>query len=277
MLRRFQQRTPRAADGRLRRGAVEVEASGHRVGAIEYDALLIPDQELVRSAGRVTALVLEREQLTAELLASHDALEESRARIVETADRERRRIARDLHDGLQSRLVLLAMRAGRIESGAPSESISHEAAELRHGLEAANDELRRLVRGVMPPLLIERGLYAATEDLVDRLLMPTRLEFDDPNSKLPQPVESAGYFVVVEALTNAVKHSNARELVVRLASTPDRLTIEVRDDGVGGARVGSGTGLRGVADRIDVLGGRLFVDSPPGGGTVVAAEVPCAS
>ena len=259
------------------RAAVEVEASGHRVGAIEYDALMIPDQELVRSAGRVTALVLEREQLTAELLASHDALEESRARIVETADRERRRIARDLHDGLQSRLVMLAMRAGRIESGAPSKSISHDAAELRHGLEAANDELRRLVRGVMPPLLIERGLYAATEDLVDRLLMPTRLEFDDPNSKLPQPVESAGYFVVVEALTNAVKHSNARELVVRLARTADRLTIEVRDDGVGGARVGAGTGLRGVADRLDVLGGRLFVDSPPGGGTVVAAEVPCAS
>jgi signal transduction histidine kinase len=259
------------------RAAVEVEAGGRRVAAIAYDALLISEPELVRSAGRVTALVLEREQLTAELLASRDALQQSRARIVEAADRERRRIARDLHDGLQSRLVLLAMKAGRIEADSPAESVSDDAAELRHGLEAANDELRRLVQGVMPALLIERGLYAATEDLVDRMPMPTNLELDDASVKLPEPVESAGYFVVVEALTNAVKHSKARELAVRVARTGGGLKIEVRDDGVGGARVGAGSGLRGVADRLDVLGGRLLIDSPPGGGTVIDAEVPCAS
>jgi signal transduction histidine kinase len=259
------------------RAAVEVEVGGTRAGAIAYDSVLILEPELVRSAGRVTALVLERERLTAELLASRDAVQESRARIVETADRERRRIARDLHDGLQSQLVLLAMKAGRIETDAPSDTVGQGAAELRRGLEAANDELRRLVQGVMPALLIERGLYAATEDLVDRMPMPTTLELDDANTKLSAPVESAGYFVVAEALTNAVKHSKARELAVQLARTGNRLKIEVRDDGVGGARLSTGTGLRGVADRLDVLGGRLLVHSPPGGGTIIAAEVPCVS
>jgi signal transduction histidine kinase len=266
---------PQAGSGRA---SVEIELSGQRVGAIAYDALLIADPGLVRAAGRVIALALERDRLTAELIASRDALRESRARIVEAADRERKRIARDLHDGLQAQLVMLAMKADRIVSDPDAPSVAHDAAEVRAGLEAASESLRGLVQGVMPALLIERGLYAATEDLIDRMPLPTRLELPSADDALPEPVVSTGYFVVAEALTNAVKHSKARELAVHLARSAGALRIEVRDDGVGGAQVGAGgSGLRGIADRLDVLGGRLVISSPPGGGTALLAEVPCES
>ncbi|MDQ6777548.1 MAG: histidine kinase [Actinomycetota bacterium] len=265
---------PRVGSGRA---GVEIEAAGRRVGAIVYDELLIDQPELVRSAGRVISLELERERLTAELLASRQALRESRARIIHAADRERRRIARDLHDGLQARLVLLAIQAGRIVADLPAADLGHQAREIRSGLDAASDELRALVQGVMPALLIERGLYAATEDLVDRMPVTTRLVLSHPEQPLPSGVQRAGYFVVAEALTNAVKHSRASELTVNLARDNGQLKIEIRDDGVGGAHPGEGTGLRGIADRLDVLGGRLLVHSPPGQGTLVRAELPCGS
>jgi signal transduction histidine kinase len=259
------------------RASVEIEVSAERVGAITYDSLLITDPGLVRAAGRVIGLALERDRLTAELIASRDALRESRARIVEAADRERRRIARDLHDGLQAQLVTLAMKADRIVSDPDAASVAHEATEVRTGLETASESLRGLVQGVMPALLIERGLYAATEDLIDRMPLPTSLDLPSSDDALPEPVISTGYFVVAEALTNAIKHAKARELAVRVDRSPEALRIEVKDDGVGGARVGGGSGLRGIADRLDVLGGRLVINSPPGGGTALLAEVPCGS
>ena len=265
---------PRTGSGRA---VVEVELAGSPVGAIIYDSMLIADLELVRSAGRVVSLALESERLTVELLASREALRASRARIVKEADRERRRIARDLHDGLQAQLVLLALRTGRLAADPAAAAFAGEAAELQSGLEAAGDELRRLVQGVMPALLIERGLYAAAEDSVDRMPVPTRLEATSVDGPLPTAVESIGYFVVAEALTNAIKHSRARQVVVRLARVDGHLEIEVRDDGVGGARLGGGSGLSGIADRLDVLGGRLRVHSTPGGGTALLAEVPCVS
>lgn len=265
---------PHAGSGRA---CVEIELADARVGAIAYDSMVIAEPGLVRAAGRVIALALERERLTGELIASRDALRESRARIVEAGDRERRRIARDLHDGLQARLVTLAMKADRIACSPQARSVADDAAEVRAGLEDASEMLRGLVQGVMPALLIERGLYAATEDLVDRMPIPTRLELSPADGTLPDPVLSTGYFVVAEALTNAIKHSKAHELAVRLERPDGVLRIEVSDDGVGGARLGSGWGLRGMADRVDVLGGRLVLDSPPGGGTVVLAEVPCDS
>jgi signal transduction histidine kinase len=267
------------ADAGSGRASVEIERSGQRVGAIQYDALLISDPGLVRAAGRVIALALERDRLTAELIASRDALRESRARIVEAADRERRRIAGDLHDGLQGRLVTVAIRTGRLAADPAAQTVSHELTGLREELEEASGELRHLVQGVMPALLLERGLYAAIEDLVDRLPVPTRLALapGESNAPLPERVESTGYFVVSEALTNAVKHSHARELGVTVARDDSMLRIEVSDDGVGGASFAGGGGLRGIADRLDVLGGTLHIRSPKGQGTWVLAELPCAS
>jgi len=258
------------------RGVELVEADGRRVGAIVYDATLIADRAPVAEAARVIALALDRERLTAELLASRDRLRRSRARIAAAADAERRRIARDLHDGVQGRLVLLALRARELslreDSGPQARA---EAARLREELEGALATLRELVQGVLPAALVERGLGAAALDLADRMPLPTTVAAGD--ERFPPAVESAGWFVIAEALANAVRHARARALDVRVERAGGALRIEVRDDGVGGALVGTGSGLRGLADRLDVLGGRLLVDSPRGGGTRIVAEVPCAS
>lgn len=242
------------------RGVVEVVLGGRTIGAIVYDATLLSRREEVREAARVVALALDRERLTVELRAS-------RARLVAAGDAERRRIARDLHDGLQSRLVLLAVQAGVV--GGP-------AGELREGLEVAIDELRALVHGVMPAELTERGLPAAVEGLADRMPVEVRLEVVGFEQRLPPAVESTGFMVISEALVNAVKHARARDIGVTLVRRASGvLAIEVRDDGIGGA--GPGHGMRSIADRVDALGGRLAIESPTGAGTRVTVELPCAS
>jgi signal transduction histidine kinase len=261
-----------------RRSFAEVELAGDRVGAIVYDAGMIADIELVRTAGRVVAIAVDRERLTAELLASEHALRRSRARLVDAAERERRRIARDLHDGAQMQLVLLAVEAQQV-ANAPgaTAAIRERATVLRKGIDAAAGELRTLVHAVMPSSLIERGLSAAAEDLVDRMPVPTRLELGLIDGELPAAVESAAYFVLSEGLANAVKHSGAHSFAVRIVREGDLLLVEVHDDGIGGASPERGTGLRGLADRVDVIGGRLRVQSDPGRGTRLLAELPCVS
>jgi signal transduction histidine kinase len=266
-------RLPAAGD---QRAAVEVELRGERIGAIEYDGGLLPDPGLVRSAGRIVALAVERERLTAALRASDQRLRASRARIAQAADQERRRIARDLHDGLQTRLVVLAIRADSVRAKARGDARA-EAAELHAGLQSAIVALRELVHGVMPAALSEGGLYGAVRELAEQVPLPTRLELDQAGPTLSPPTETAGYFLVSEAVTNAVKHSHAHELQLRIARSDARLRIEVADDGVGGASQDAGGGLRGIADRIEALDGRVWLESPAGGGTRLVAELPCAS
>jgi signal transduction histidine kinase len=260
------------------RAAVEVVLGDRRIGAIIYDATLIADPGLVRAAGSVMRLVLDNERLAAELRASRERVLASRARIVQAADNERRRIARDLHDGLQARLVLLAVRAYSIGADpTASPSVHSEATDLNAALQAAITELRELVQGVMPAALTERGLYAAAQELADRAPIPIELTIDPDGAPLPPPVETTGYFVLSEALANALKHSHAHELIVRLAQTNGALRIEICDDGVGGASPPGGSGMRGMADRVEAIGGRLTIDSPAGRGTSVVAELPCGS
>lgn len=259
------------------RQAVDIELGGRRIGAIVYDASVIDDPELVRAAGQVAAIAIDHERLTAELRASHADLQLSRARLVEAADRERRRIAQNLHDGLQVELVVLALDAQRLArlDGAPE--LAEAATQLRAGIDGAARHLRELVHAVMPAALVERGLTAAIEDLVDRMPVPTRLDVAQLDGRLPVPVESTAYFVVAEALANAVKHSGATKLAVTLEQAPHGLVIGVADDGVGGASPGDGVGLRGLADRVDALGGQLVIDSPSGRGTQLLVELPCGS
>jgi signal transduction histidine kinase len=254
---------PPGSDRRL----VEVTVGERLVGAIVYDATLIAERGLVEDAARVTALAIDNERLTAELRAGRERLRVSRARVIEATDAERRRIARDLHDGLQMRLVLLAMMADR--PGADEETM----AELNAGLQEAIAELRELVQGVVPAALTERGLYAAVVELTDRMPMPVELDFEPLPGDLPIGIETAGYFVVSEALANAVKHSHAEELRLSIGRPAGRLRIEVVDDGIGGALPGGG--LSGLADRVDALGGWIEVESPPGEGTRLVAELPC--
>lgn len=260
------------------RALVEIDMAGTRIGAIDYDTTLNADAELVRAAGRVIALAVDHERVTAELRVSEQALRRSRARLVMAGDDERRRIARDLHDGLQVRLVLLAMQAQEVAKDAQASVDTQDAAlALRVGIDGAAAELRDLVHAVLPAALIERGLCAATEDLVDHLPIPTRLEMAVPDHSLPQAVESTAYFVVAESLTNALKHAHPQALGVCLAQIGDQLRIEVTDDGIGGANSHIGSGLRGLADRVDTLGGWLEVHSPVGHGTRIVAELPCGS
>ena len=268
--------THRATDDPAR-SWIDVRVDGRLVGAIGYDTRLTGDAAAVRRAGEVLAIAIDRERLTAELLATNEELVRSRLRLVETAVRERSRIARDLHDGLQVQLVLLALQAQTIaNSEEATPPVSAALGGLRRGIDEAAADLRRLVHGVIPATLIEQGLTAATEDLVDRLEMPATLTSDIDHAALSPATTHTAYFVVAEALANAVKHSRAERVDVRLSIEGERLRMEVADDGVGGARLDRGTGLRGLVDRVDVLGGAIDVASPAGKGTTVRVELPCA-
>jgi signal transduction histidine kinase len=257
------------------RATVDIGIGGRRVAAIGYDAGLIDDPGLVASAGRVVALALDRERLTAELRASRNEVRLSRMRIVQAGDRERRRIAQNLHDGLQAELVLLGVQAqGLADIPGATTEVAAAATDLRLRIDRAASDLRQLVHAVMPPPLVERGLTSAVEDLVDRMPVPTRLDIGDLGV-LPGQLQSTAYFVVAEGLANAVKHARATKISVRLARAHQQLSIQVADDGVGGASIGGGRGLGGLTDRVDALAGRLTVDSPDGRGTRLLVELPC--
>ena len=217
-------------------------------------------------------------ELVALALAGADARNElaaSRARLVEAGDAARRRLERDLHDGAQQRLVAVSLQLrlarARIEN-APAEAaeILDEATEqLGQGLE----QLRELARGIHPALLTDRGLHPALAALCNRAPFPVGLEA--PDARFAQPVEVAVYYLVSEALTNAAKYADPTAVSVTVARTLDGLLVtEVADDGRGGADPGAGTGLRGLADRVEALGGRVRIDSPPGAGTTIRAELP---
>lgn len=258
------------------RGWCEIRIENRLVGAISYDSRIIGDPGPVRRAGDVLAIAVDRERLTAQLLASNDALTQSRVRLVEAADRERSRIAQDLHDGIQVQLVLLALAAQTIaNSPDASPGTSEASAQLRRGIDQAAADLRRLVHNVLPSALTARGLTAATEDLVDRLSIPASLDAEIDDSSISATTTHTAYFIMAEALTNAVKHSGASSVRVRLSREAENLRIDIRDNGVGGVSMNGGAGLRSVIDRVDVLGGTLTVDSPRDHGTRLIVELPC--
>jgi PAS domain S-box-containing protein len=217
--------------------------------------------------------------LVAQALANAEAREQlaaSRARLVEASDTERQRLERNLHDGAQQRLqaVALTMRLAQ-------ERLPDDPAETRGLLDAAADELaagldelRELARGIHPAVLTERGLAAALEGVVRRA--PVRVQIESvPAGRLPESVEVAAYYLVSEALVNVAKYADASTATVAVSRSGDRAIVEVADDGIGGADLTRGSGLRGLADRIGALGGTLEVDSPRGAGTTIRATIPC--
>jgi PAS domain S-box-containing protein len=201
---------------------------------------------------------------------AEDELRASRARLVEVADAERRRIQRNLHDGAQQRLTAVLLTLGRLREASEERGALLDVAidELATGLQ----ELRELAGGLHPAVLSERGLVAALKALALRAPVPVDLQ-TTLDRRLPEQVEAAAYYVVAEALANVHKHAGARRVVVRAATDDRHLTVEVVDDGVGGADK-EGSGLRGLADRIEALGGRLTLDSPARAGTRLLAEIP---
>lgn len=257
------------------RVATALEVGGESVAVLIHTASLEDEGEAVRAIGAAAALTIENERLAAELRAKVEQLSASRARIVESADAARRRLERDLHDGAQQRLVSLALSLRILHSRVKSDP--EAVAELdraRHELDQALDELRELARGLHPSVLSDRGLEAAVEGLAHRAPLPVEIE-GTGGDRLPERVESAAYFVVAEALTNVAKYARATHASVNVARDNGHLRVEVADDGVGGADPATGTGLRGLLDRVAALGGRLEVDSRPGEGTRIRAEIPC--
>jgi signal transduction histidine kinase len=202
-------------------------------------------------------------------------LQASRIRIVEAADEARRRLERDLHDGAQQRLVSASMLLGfiRRRTHARDEELTELLSRLAGELDAGLTELRELAHGIHPAVLTDRGLRAAVDALAARSTLPVFVTGGLEERPAPA-VESALYFAVAEALTNVAKYSSAGEASVTIASTQDHAEIAVRDDGIGGADPASGSGLRGLVDRLGALGGHLHVESPRGVGTCVTAVVP---
>jgi signal transduction histidine kinase len=245
----------------------EVELHGERIAAIGHDPSLADEPQLVRAAGGAVALAIENQRLSAALRARIEELRASRARIVEAGDAERRRLERDLHDGAQARLVALAIKlklARRRADDHPELAalLDESSAELQAGL----DEVRELARGIHPAVLTDRGLEPALKSLALRAPLPVEIAGDVP-ADLPGPVAIAVYFVVAEALTNVAKYASAGRAIVDVSRTADGLRVEVDDDGVGGADAAAGSGLRGLADRVGALDGRLELHSPAGEGT----------
>ena len=252
------------------RVVLPIRLGEREVAALVYDPALDDDPALVEAAAAAATIALESDELQAE---SNARLR----RIVEAGDTERRRLERDLHDGAQQRLLALALQLQLIQDDIRSDPSAAEARVTAAGDELAEslEELRELARGLHPALL-EHGLASALSSLASRSPVPTAVTADELGT-VPRPVELALYFVASEALANVTKHAMATTASVRLAGTAGGIAIEIADDGAGGADTTGGSGLRGLTDRVEALGGHLLVTSPPGGGTVITAEVPCAS
>ena len=264
---------PRAGSGRA---ATEVRAEGREVAAIIHDADLLAEAEKINAVSRGAALALENIRLEAEVRANVAELRASRARIVEATDATRRQLERNLHDGAQQNLVSLALKLqmARARLGSEPDEAARILAEASSELESTLAELRELARGIHPAVLTDRGLAPALLALAHRAPLPVEVG-ELPANRLPAPVEAAAYYVVAESLTNVARYADATRAEVEIAWTNGIVRIRIADDGVGGADPDGGSGLSGLFDRVAALDGQLVLASPPGGGTVVEAVIPC--
>jgi signal transduction histidine kinase len=252
-----------------------LERNGVREAAIIHDAILLEDPGLIASVASAMRLAVENDRLTSEVEAQLQEVRASRARIVEAGDLERRRVERDLHDGAQQRLISLSLelrvaRNALGDNGDPAvrRSLDRAAEEAI----AALSELRDLALGIHPLILTESGLGEAVESLADRTAVDVLVDIG--SERYSPAVEGAAYFVISEALANVSKYANATKATVRVRGVADHMTIEVDDDGIGGADPHAGSGLRGLADRLAALDGTIAVVSPVGGGTKISARIP---
>jgi signal transduction histidine kinase len=261
-----------------RRAVTILQGVDQPLAAIVHDQALLEDPGLVASVASAVRLTAENDRLAAEVRAQLEEVRASRARIVEAGDAERKRVERDLHDGAQQRLVslTLALRLARTKLGEDADpavrrSLDHASDEAR----AALAELRELARGIHPQILTEAGLGVAVESLADRSPVGVAVEIGT-HERFSPAVEGAAYFVVSEALANVAKYAHAEAVTIRIERDDGSLTVEIVDDGIGGADPEAGSGLRGLRDRISAVGGELQIDSGPGIGTRLRARIPLA-
>jgi signal transduction histidine kinase len=258
------------------RATTLIDQDGTHV-ALLHDPALKEEPELLQAVAAAAGIALENGRLHAELRARLQELRGSRVRVIEAGQKERRRLERDLHDGAQQRLIALSLELSRLEERL---SANPEAAmridQARREVATSLEELRAVARGLHPAVVSGHGLEVALEQIVARAPVPVRLSVS-VDGRLPEPLEVAAFYLVSESLTNIGKHANATSATVEVARAKGKVIVEVVDDGVGGADTERGTGIRGLADRVEALEGRLRVWSPSGGGTRLRAEIPCVS
>jgi signal transduction histidine kinase len=245
------------------RAVTPVEDNGQRIAVLVHDLAVLHDPALLAAAGSAARLAVANARLQAEVGTRVGEVEASRRRIVAASDEQRSRLERELRQGAEQRLAHVAELLA--DGGEP-------LADVRAGLAAARAELREFARGIHPATLTECGLGASVRELAGR--SPITVEVAVPPARFPPAIEAAAYFVCAESLTNVAKHAQASKVRIGITQEDGRLTVVVADDGIGGADPSRSSGLRGLCDRVEALGGRLAVDSPPGGGTRVMAELP---
>jgi signal transduction histidine kinase len=252
-----------------------IDRDGAHVAALIHDPALLDEPELLERVEAAAGIALENGRLNAELRARLEELRGSRARIVEAAQNERQLLERNLHDGAQQRLIALSLDLsilkGRIDGDSEARAGIDQA---RRQIAASLAELREISSGLHPAVVSAHGLSVALEQLAARSPVPVELEIE-VEGRLPEPLEVAAYYVISESLTNIAKHAQARTARVEIVKDQGELVLEIVDDGIGGADSERGTGIRGLADRVESLDGRLRVWTPRGGGTRVRAEIPC--
>ena len=259
------------------RAVTTIERRGVLTAALMHDAWLLNDPWLLDDVCAAASLALENERLRADVTAQLAEVRASRSRIVEAADDARRKIERDLHDGAQQRLVsvLLTLRRAHLLAAGGEPEVALALDEAIEGQQHALRELRELASGIHPTILATGGLPPALRELAR--LTPVEVNVESvPSERLPGQVEATAYFIVSEALANVGKHASAHSVRVTVSRTDGMLCVEVTDDGVGGADLQRGSGLRGLSDRVAALDGRIDVTSPPSGGTRIRATIPCA-
>jgi signal transduction histidine kinase len=254
-------RLPAAGAGRA---VTPVDENGQRVAVLVHDLAVLDDPALLSAVGTAARLAVANARLQAEVSARVDEVEASRRRIVEASDEQRSRLERELREGAERRLAHVA----ELLTGG-----GEPLADVRAGLDMARAELREFARGVHPVALTEHGLQGAVRELAGR--SPITVAVAVPAARFSPAVEAAAYFVCAESLTNVAKHAAASQVDLSITQENGRLRVVIADDGIGGADPARSSGLRGLADRVEALGGSLALDSPPGGGTRVMAELPC--
>ena len=252
-----------------------IDRGGAHVGALLHDPALKDEPELLEAVTAAAGLAIDKGRLHAELRARLQELRGSRVRVIEAGQKERQRLERDLHDGAQQRLIALSLELSRLEGrleGDPDTSAGLDQA--RREISISLDELRAVARGIHPAVVSGHGLQVALEQLAARAPVPVRLNVA-VEGRIPEHLEVAAFYLVSESLTNIGKHAEATAATVDVGRVNGQLVVEIADDGVGGADTERGSGLRGLADRVEALEGRLRVWSPSGRGTRLRAEIPC--
>jgi signal transduction histidine kinase len=258
------------------RAVTLIERNGVRIAALVHDPSLQDEPALLEAVTAGAGIALENAQLHAEQRAHMEELRGSRARIVDAGRRERQRLERNLHDGAQQRLIALSLELSLLEEKLASDTeTTARLAAARAEIGASLEELREVARGLHPAVVSGHGLAVALEQLAASAAVPVRLTVRI-GSRLPEALEVAAYYLVSESLANMGKHAEASSATVEVTRRATDVVVEIADDGVGGADEDRGSGLRGLADRVEALGGRLRVWSPSGGGTRIRAEMPCA-